>query len=125
MSAVLVVLLGGMVGAPVRYLVDRWVRARHGSAFPWGTWLVNVVGTFLLGFVAAGAVAGAVPAAVVAVVGSGFCGALTTYSTFAYETFRLIGTGAWLHAVGYLLASVAAGLVAAVAGAAVAIVVWG
>ena len=49
---VLLVLLGGAVGAPARYLADQAVQRRHGSAFPWGTWMVNVAGSFVLGVVA-------------------------------------------------------------------------
>lgn len=109
-----VVALGAAVGAPVRYLTDRAVQSRHGSAFPWGTFTVNVVGSFVLGLVAAAAaVFGPVTQALV---GTGFCGALTTYSTFGYEAFSLTGRGRPGVAVGYVLASVAAGLAAATGG---------
>ena len=66
---VLLVLLGGAVGAPLRYLTDVTVHRRHGTAFPWGTWTVNVVGSFVLGVVVA-----AGPAWVVTLAGTGFCG---------------------------------------------------
>ena len=45
----LMVILGGAIGAPLRYLIDRVVQSRHASEFPWGTWTVNVVGSFVLG----------------------------------------------------------------------------
>jgi fluoride exporter len=115
----LLVALGAAAGAPLRYLTDRMVQARHDSVFPWGTWTVNIFGSFLLGFLVAGARAGGVPAPVLAALGTGFCGALTTYSTFGYETVRLAENGSWLEAGLNVVASVAAGLGAAAGGAAV------
>src|SRR3954470_1880555 len=76
----LLVILGGAVGAPVRYLTDLAMQRLHGTAFPWGTWTVNVAGSFVLGMVASSG-----PDWVVALAGTGFCGALTTFSTFGYE----------------------------------------
>jgi fluoride exporter len=114
---VLLVILGAAVGAPLRYLADRAVQARHDSVFPWGTFAVNVAGSLILG-----ALAGAttVPSGVFATIGPGFCGALTTYSTFGYETVRLVEQHARLFAVLNVVASVAAGLGAAFLGYAVA-----
>jgi CrcB protein len=108
---VLLVLLGGAVGAPLRYVTDVLVQRVHGTAYPWGTWSVNVVGSFLLGLVAA-----AGPAWVTTLVGTGFCGALTTFSTFGYETVRLTEEGATTTAIGYVAGSVAGGLAAASVG---------
>lgn len=108
MTALLVV-LGGAVGAPVRYLTDRWVTSRHDSGFPWGTFVVNVTGSLVLGVV----VGAAASPAVTALVGTGFCGALTTYSTFGYETVRLATGRAWLLGALNALGSLAAGLGAA------------
>ncbi|TDB75305.1 fluoride efflux transporter CrcB [Micromonospora sp. KC723] len=109
---VLLIVLGAAVGAPLRYLTDRAVQARHGSVLPWGTLTVNVVGSLLLGAVLA------VPAgpAVTALVGTGFCGAFTTWSTFGYETVRLARAGARTAALAHALLSVATGLAAAGAG---------
>ncbi|GAA5082717.1 CrcB protein [Thermocatellispora tengchongensis] len=113
---VLLVALGAALGAPLRYLADRLVQARHGTPFPWGTFTVNVSGSALLGFLIA------LPAGdtLMAAAGTGFCGALTTYSTFGYETLKLAEGGARLLAVLNAVASVVAGLGAAYLGAALA-----
>jgi CrcB protein len=113
---VLLVAIGAAIGAPLRYLTDRLVQSRHDSVFPWGTLIVNVVGSLVLGVVVG------LPAnnAVLALAGTGFCGALTTYSTFSYETLRLTQEGARLYALANIVMSVVAGLVAAYAGVALA-----
>jgi CrcB protein len=111
----LLVVLGAAVGAPARYLTDRLVQSRHATGFPWGTFTVNVVGSFVLGLVA-----GAAPSPVVtALVSTGFCGALTTYSTFGWETVGLARQGRRLLAVLNAVGSVLAGLGAAGLGLAV------
>ena len=108
----LLIALGAAVGAPLRYLTDRAVQARHDSVFPWGTLTVNVAGSLLLGLLTG------LPASapVIALLGTGFCGALTTYSTFSYETLRLAQEGARFYAVMNVVASVVAGLGAAAVG---------
>jgi CrcB protein len=110
---VLLVALGAAVGAPLRYLVDRAVGSHN---FPWGTFAVNVAGSFLLGLLAGGSRQFGAP--LLAFAGTGFCGALTTYSTFGYETVRLLQDGAKPLAVLNAVGSVVAGLAAAVLGAA-------
>ncbi|WP_030168437.1 fluoride efflux transporter CrcB [Spirillospora albida] len=110
---ILLIALGGALGAPLRYLADRAVQARHGGVFPWGTLTVNVAGSALLGFLAALPVGGVA----MAFAGTGLCGALTTYSTFGYETLRLAEDGARLPAVLNAAGSVAGGLAAACCGA--------
>ncbi|WP_248960132.1 fluoride efflux transporter FluC [Sphaerisporangium perillae] len=117
----LLVAAGAAVGAPLRYLTDRAVQSRYETTFPWGTLIVNVAGSALLGFLAA------LPAGegMMALLGSGFCGALSTYSTFGYETLRLIQTGARLVAVLNVVAGIAAGLAAAGCGALLAHLVAG
>lgn len=119
MTALLVV-LGAMVGAPLRYLTDRAVQARHDSVFPWGTFTVNVAGSFVLGLLAAGLRDHGVSPQVMALLGTGFCGALTTYSTFSYETLRLAREGSRFYAAVNVVASIVAGLGSAFCGAAVA-----
>jgi fluoride exporter len=102
MTAALVV-LGAALGAPLRYLIDRAVQARHHTRFPWGTFMVNVIGSFILGLVVAAAAPGTV---VDSIVGIGFCGALTTYSTFSYETLRLLERREHAMAIANVTASV-------------------
>ncbi|MET9082870.1 fluoride efflux transporter CrcB [Streptomyces sp. NPDC004237] len=120
----LLVVAGAVVGAPLRYLTDRAVQARHDSVFPWGTFVVNVAGCLILGLLTGAASAGAAGPHLQLLLGTGLCGALTTYSTFSYETLRLTETGAGLYAAANVLASLVAGLGAAFAGVAIAQAVW-
>ncbi|CAL9649978.1 MULTISPECIES: fluoride efflux transporter CrcB [Streptomyces] len=120
----LLVVVGAMVGAPLRYLTDRAVQARHDSLFPWGTFVVNVVGCLVLGLVTGAASAGAAGPHLRLLLGTGLCGALTTYSTFSYETLRLTEAGSGLYAAGNVVASVAAGLAAAFTGVSLAGLLW-
>ncbi|MFC8198806.1 fluoride efflux transporter CrcB [Streptomyces sp. NPDC060006] len=120
----ILVIAGGMVGAPLRYLTDRAVRSRHDSAFPWGTFAVNVAGCLILGALTGAAAAGAASSHLQLLLGTGLCGALTTYSTFSYETLRLAEDGARFLAAVNVLASLAAGLGAAFAGVSVAEALW-
>jgi CrcB protein len=120
----LLVMLGAAVGAPLRYLTDRAVQARHDSVFPWGTFTVNIAGSFILGILIKGSAAHAVPSTVGALLGTGLCGALTTYSTFGYETVRLLEDRIRAYAVLNVAASIVAGLGAAFCGIAVADALW-
>ncbi len=108
----LLVAVGAAIGAPLRYLTDRLVQSRHDSMFPWGTLTVNVAGSLLLGLLAG------LPAdpALTALAGTGFCGALTTYSTFSYETLRLAQEGARFYAFANVVVGVVGGLGAAMTG---------
>jgi CrcB protein len=108
----LLIALGAGLGAPARYLTDRAIQVRYPTLFPWGTVLVNVLASFILGMV----VGARADAAVTALVGTGFCGALSTYSAFGYETFRLSRRGAHRLAAGNVAASLVAGLGAAALG---------
>ena len=115
-GTVLLVALGAAVGAPLRYLTDRMVQSRHDSLFPWGTFTVNICGSALLGFLAAAPTGHGI----MALAGTGFCGALTTYSTFGYETIRLVQDDARTYATLNTVASIGAGLGAAYCGIALA-----
>ncbi|GAA2830405.1 fluoride efflux transporter CrcB [Kribbella solani] len=108
MSRLLLVIAGGLIGAPLRYVADRAVQARHDSLFPWGTFSVNVIGSFILGFLTGAS--SLFPDSIQFFAGTGFCGALTTYSTFSYETIRLFEDRARFLAVANVTASIVAGL---------------
>lgn len=104
----------GAIGAPARYLVDAWIGDRAVSAFPWGTLAVNVSGSLVLGLLTGLALYHALPQAPKVILGTGFCGAYTTFSAFSFETVRLMEEGALTEAA----ANVAASLVACTLGAA-------
>ncbi|MEU6497097.1 fluoride efflux transporter CrcB [Streptomyces sp. NPDC046984] len=120
----LLVIAGALVGAPARYLTDRAVQSRHDTVFPWGTFTVNVVGCLTLGFITGAVVIGGMPSNVQLLIGTGLCGALTTYSTLSYETLRLAEEGARFFAAANAVASIVAGLGAAFTGAALAQSIW-
>ncbi|MGI8986029.1 MAG: fluoride efflux transporter FluC [Nocardioidaceae bacterium] len=108
----LLVAVGAALGAPLRYVTDRTVQRVVGSHKPYGTFVVNITGSFLLG-VLVGSGAGSHS---LALLGTGLFGAFTTYSTFAYEVFALGRSHRTGWALLYALGSVALGLPAAVAG---------
>ncbi len=112
----LAVAVGGALGAPTRYLLDGFVQERAGGVFPAGTFAVNVAGSFVLGVVAGLALYHGFSGAALVLVATGFCGALTTFSTFTYETVRLVEEGTVDIALRNVGFSVAAGLAAAVCG---------
>ena len=100
----LLVAVGAFVGAPLRFLVASWLDDR----LPWGTLLVNVVGSFVLGLLSGAAVGGDA----MALLGVGFCGGFTTYSAFAVQAHRLgaaRGTAYAVATVGVSLAACAVG----------------
>ena len=108
----LLVVVGGLVGAPLRLLVTR-IAGRDGRDPAAGTLLVNVVGSALLGVLLG---LRDVSPAVLALVGTGFCGALTTFSTLGADVVRLLEERALGRALGYLAATLVLGLGAAAAG---------
>ena len=117
------VAVAGGFGAPARYLLDGYVQDRTGGAFPWGTFAVNVAGSLLLGFVTGLALGGHLGAMGKAIAGTGFCGAFTTFSTFTFETNRLMEERAWDEAARNVCGSILVGLAAAALGLALATLV--
>lgn len=112
--------LGGFLGAIARRVVDLWVSDRAGSAFPFGTLVINVSGAFLLGLLFAWAVERDVlPREIRGPVMIGFIGAYTTFSTWMLESMRLFEDGAWQLALLNLGGSVVLGVIAVTGGLAV------
>lgn len=107
------VAVGGAIGALARYGVSGWMHGWSGTALPWGTLLVNLSGSLLLGFSFPFFDRLAASPEIRALVAVGFFGAYTTFSTFSYETVRLLQAGNWGRAGGYVLGSVLLGVLGA------------
>ncbi len=107
------VVLAGAVGAPARFVLERTVSARFPRAFPWGTLLVNLSGSLALGLLVGAALDGGVSDGARTVLGTGFLGSYTTFSTYAYEVVKRAEDGHRRAAVAYAFASVVAGSLAA------------
>jgi fluoride exporter len=112
--------VAGALGAPARYLLDGFVQDHTEGAFPWGTFVINVSGSFLLGLITGAALYHAFPNTPKVWLGTGFCGAYTTFSTFTFETIRLLEEDAVADAFRNALASLALAALAAAAGLALA-----
>jgi CrcB protein len=117
----LLLLLGGAVGTYLRYAVGKWFNSQPwAEGFPYGTMFINVTGSFILA-VAAVIILERLPPAHqdwYLLVGTGFCGGYTTFSTFEWETFRLVRDGSWWYALGNVFGSVIAGFVGVLLGVA-------
>jgi len=113
------VLVFGAGGAVSRYLLDAYIGSRFPAAFPRGTFLINVTGSLTLGLLTGLVVFGHGPAWPSAILGTGFCGAYTTFSTFTFESLRLMEDGQYRQAALNIGGSLTLGLAAAAAGLAV------
>ena len=116
------VVFGGATGASLRYLVDTWALSKWGTSWPWGTWIVNVTGSLLIGALLGTTLSSDLPQWVRLMLATGFCGALTTFSAFALQVLDLSespsaaavglkGGFSW-RGVLYALSSVATGMFA-------------
>jgi CrcB protein len=113
--AMLLVIVGGALGCYLRYALSKWCNAQPwGQTFPWGTFFINVSGSFVLALAAAIVLERLPPAYsdLYLLVGTGFCGGFTTFSTFELETFRLVREGSWWYALANVFGSCLAGFVA-------------
>ena len=110
------VLLAGAAGAVARYVIDGAVHRRWAPTVPMGTLLVNAAGSFVLGVLTGAALYHHPDPAVRTILGTGFCGALTTWSTLSWETVRLVDEGALAAAALAMLGGLASSLAAAALG---------
>lgn len=111
LQRLLLVAVGGAAGALARYLIGGWIAGRMGISFPWGTIFINVTGSFLLGLLGVLAYERLlVPPETLTLLGVGFLGSYTTFSTWQYETFRLLENGSWPYGLVNLLVSPLLGL---------------
>jgi CrcB protein len=113
---ILGIAVAGAVGAPARYLLDGYVQARARGELPLGTLVINVTGSLVLGFLTGLALYHGFPATPKTVLGTGFCGAYTTFSTFTYETVRLAEEREFAGAAKNVVASLFLPALAAAAG---------
>lgn len=116
----LVVFVGAGLGGVARHAIGQWVQGSAGAGFPWGTLLINVTGSAALTLLYGLLESMAVPPEWRAFLGIGVLGGYTTFSTFSYETVRLIQDGAWERALLYVLGSVILSVGAAILGFGVA-----
>jgi CrcB protein len=114
---VLLVGIGGFIGSIARYLVGGWFAARFGSAFPYGTFVINVTGSFVIGFFLAFAQDRVSLSPYWRLFFAvGFVGGYTTFSTFEYESISLLQNGEMLLGAIYMIGSMVIGAIAAIGG---------
>jgi len=107
---VLFVALSCAFGGITRYLATSFISRVYGERFPWGTLVVNTLGSFLLGLILAWSSTQGVDSSngssAYALLGVGFCGGLTTFSTFSMETYSFVARSSWARALLNVLGSV-------------------
>jgi fluoride exporter len=107
MQTVVMIAIFGALGCVARYYLSGWTHSMLGWSFPWGTLAVNVAGAFIIGLIMELGLRGAlIPANLRIGLTIGFLGGLTTFSTFSYETFKLLETGRFLVAFSNVIISV-------------------
>ena len=109
--------IGGFVGVNLRYLLQNWAASRWGATFPYGTLIINVTGSLLLGFFVTLVTQRVVaPAHWRVFISVGLLGGFTTFSAFSVETLNLLQAGRWVSAGAYLFGNVLLGLAGAFLG---------
>ena len=120
--------VGSAIGANMRYWLGRWIdNQQWPTALPWGTFVINVSGSFLLGFFAVLFLERLAPARrdLYLILGTGLCGGYTTFSTFEWETYKLVRDGSWPMALVNVAASCIVGFIGVAAGAMLAHMIFG
>jgi CrcB protein len=120
MKSILIVGLGGGAGSILRYLCQKWVYQFYPHPFPWGTFLVNIAGCFLIGvFYSLSEKSILFTPEWRLLLTTGFCGGFTTFSAFAFENLNLLKTGDTTYFFLYIIASIVLGIAAVLAGTAI------
>ncbi|MCM3569484.1 fluoride efflux transporter CrcB [Neobacillus mesonae] len=112
--------VGGIFGAISRFLLGKWIGGRMPGFIPFGTWIINISGSFVLGLLASLHLKDAVPEWAWFLFGTGFLGAYTTFSTFGYETIQMLKINKKKNAIFYVTSSVLLGVLFAWIGSFVA-----
>ena len=112
----LLVAVGGGMGAMLRYVVGQWTAANFGAGFPLGTWVVNIVGGLAMGLLVATLARAAEAEPLRLLLGVGVLGGFTTFSAFSLDLFTMINRGDIGPAAAYAISSVAGGVIALMAG---------
>jgi CrcB protein len=120
MKNLLLVGLGGGMGSMLRYFCQKWFSENYPQPFPWGTFLVNLIGCFLIGLIyAASEKSTALTPQTRLFLMAGFCGGFTTFSTFAFENMNLLRGGDISYFLIYTVGSVLLGIAGVFGGVAV------
>lgn len=102
--------IGGTFGAIARFLLGKWIASRKSSVFPFGTWIINITGSFILGILASLYVVNIIPEWFWLLFGIGLLGAFTTFSTFGFETIQMLKNKDTKNTVIYVFTSVVLGI---------------
>ncbi len=117
MRQFLIVAVGGAAGSMLRFALGLWSRSLKNTWWPWGTLAANLVGCFIIGFLFALTIKQkGISENIQLLLATGFCGGLTTFSTFTFENFQMLKQGNWIGFISYTLLSLLAGLGAVVLG---------
>ena len=116
-TTIAIIAVGATLGAVLRYYVSLWSATYLGAGFPYGTFIINITGSLILGcFLTLAAERAHIGTEWRLLIATGFCGSFTTFSTFSYESLTLLNNGSYIGAGLYMIGSVALGLVGVVLG---------
>ncbi len=115
-KSILLVGTGGFLGSALRYLISYQLESKILSSFPYGTFAVNLIGSFILGMLIGSTIRDTITPEARLLLATGFCGGFTTFSTFSYEFFAMIQDGQFHLGLAYIMVSLIGGLIAIWAG---------